>query len=110
MSDSNDLTIIGGRKTVTAAGTCEPLLVGRYEDVHVRAISIRALRTNTGNVYIGNGVVAAASASDILAAGERLNFSVEAEEWKNGVAFNLSRIYLDVDTSGEGVSFSYVRD
>lgn len=109
MSESNDLSIIGAQKTVTAAGTREKLATGAKEDVRVRSVTIRALRGNTNDVYVGDATVAA-GVSYILAAGETVTFEVSVEEWKNGASVNLSKIYLDVAVAGEGVCYVYVRN
>lgn len=108
---SSDLQFKANRKTVTASGTREALLsTGSIYDLRVRALRVRALTTNTGNVYIGDATITTTTFSDILAPGEVLSLSVDMDEWRAGKALNLAKIFLDVDTSGEGVSFSYVRD
>src|SRR4030042_2153382 len=109
MSLSSDLKIISARKTVTAAGTRQTLATGPSGEVRVRALRIRALTSNTGNVYFGSSDVSS-SAGDILAPGEVWDVSVDMEEWKAGIAINLTSIWLDVDTSGEGVSYTAGRD
>jgi hypothetical protein len=105
---SDDLQLVGAQMTVTAAGTRQPLAVGNSTIMKVRSVTIRALRTNTNNIYLGDSAVAAA-VSYILAAGETLNFEVSMEEWKNGVSINLSKIYVDAAVTGEGVCYAYVR-
>lgn len=98
-----NLPIISAQKTVTAAGTREPLAV----NLSVRSVIIRALSTNTGLVYVGNSNVAAAI-SYTLTPGETLSYSISDEEYKYGAAINLNSIWLDVAVSGEGVCYSYV--
>lgn len=105
---SDNLQLIGAQKTVTAAGTREPLAVGNSSIMKVRSVTIRALRGNTGDIYLGDSTVSAA-VSYILAAGETFNIEVSMEEWVNGVSINLSKIYLDAAVNGEGVCFAYVR-
>jgi hypothetical protein len=106
---STELSVIGAQKTVTAAGTREPLATGQNEDVHVRAVTIRARRENTDDIYVGDSTVTN-TVSYVLAAGETINLEVSAEEWKNGVFLNLNHIYLDAAVAGEGVCYIYARD
>lgn len=110
MSLSSDLVVAAAVKTVTAAGTREPLATG--PGVRVRAVTIRALSTNTGNVWVGDVRVIAATPAFgyVLAPGEVVSFSVDMPEWTAGNAVNLSKIYLDVDVAGEGVCYVYVRE
>lgn len=112
MSVSSDLQIESAVKTVTAAGTREPLAAGDTARVRVRAVTIRGLSTNTGYVWVGdNRVVAATPAFGYcLAPGEAVSYSVDMEEWKAGLAINLAKIYVDVDVNGEGVCYTIVRD
>jgi hypothetical protein len=109
LSESTDLKIISARKTVTAAGTKEVIRTGSLGEVRVRAFRMRALTNNTGNVYFGAGDVSS-TVGDVLAPGEVWDISVSDEEWKHGLAINLSKLWLDVDVSGEGVSYTLVRD
>lgn len=101
---STDLQIIGAQKTVTAAGTREPLAL----NLSVRAVTIRALSTNTDLVYVGDTTVAAA-VSYTLKPGETFSIALTDDEYRLGAAINLNRIWLDVAVSGEGVCYSYVR-
>lgn len=102
-SQSNDLQIAGVQKTVTAAGTREPLAL----NLSVRAVLIRALSTNTDLVYVGDSTVTAA-VSYTLKPGETVSFAVSDEEYKHGASINLNRIWLDVAVAGEGVAYLYV--
>lgn len=86
--------IKGGRKTVSSVGTAEALA----GDTPIRSVNITALRTNTGNVYYGDSDVSSTTYSDILAPGDARGIRID----------NLNKIYLDVDTAGEGVSYAYV--
>jgi len=102
MSKSNDLKIQNGHKTVTTAGTREPLMTG--QDARVLSVTIKALSTNTDLVYVGDSTVASTNGFE-LAANETVSFSTEDPNQ----LINLSSINLDVAVNGEGVSFIYVR-
>lgn len=84
-------TIVHGVKTVTTAGTAEALGVSTtlYSDLR-----IRALTTNTGNAYVGGSTVTAATGFP-LGSGEEVTVRIS----------DLSSIYIDVDTDGEGVAY-----
>lgn len=86
-------------KTVTTAGTAEPLLV--EAETRVTALTIIAKSGNAGQVYVGDYQVSS-STNDGLDAGESLEMETD-EGW-----FDLSHIFIDVDTNAEGVDFYYV--
>ena len=86
-------------KTVTTAGTAEPLLV--EAETRVSALTIIAKAGNAGQVYVNDYSVDNA-VNDGLDAGESLIMKTD-EGW-----FDLSHIFIDVGTSGEGVDFYYV--
>lgn len=110
MSESFDLSLITLVKTVAAAGTREPLATGHTELMRIRTVTIRALSTNGGLVYLGNSETCAAATGYALSAGETLSLSVEADEWAKGISINLKNIYVDAAVNGEGVCIAYVRD
>src|SRR4030042_1418812 len=109
MSLSNDIEIMSAVKTVAAAGTREPLAIGRPDVMRVRSVNIRGLSTNGGIVYIGDSTVSSTVGRELLA-NESITLQVEAEDWKHGSSINLSKIYLDVSVNGEGVSYLVLRD
>lgn len=82
-----------GQKTVTTAGTQEVLATKET----IKSITIKALAGNTGIVYIGDSSVDSSTGLE-LSAGESLSLDIN----------EISLIYVDVATSGEGVSFIYV--
>jgi len=88
---------ISGEKTVTTAGTAEALGTGLY-----RAVVIRAKAANTGQVYVGGSDVDS-NTNEGLDAGDTLSMESERHE------LDLSQIFIDVDTNGEGVDFYAVR-
>lgn len=105
MSQSSDLDVGSGAKTVTTAGTREPLLTGRREEVAVLSVTIKALSTNTGKVYVGDHAVASTNGFPLDA-----NDSLDYATGDRSRLINLSQIYLDVDTNGEGVRYTYLRE
>jgi len=83
-------TVTNGQKTVTTAGTAEALAASTA----CLSVTVKALSTNTGNVYVGGAAVAAANGY-IIQSGESISLDID----------NLADIYLDVDVNGEGVSY-----
>ena len=110
MSESTELTMESAIKTVTAAGTREPLATGRINDMRVRSVTIRALTSNGGNVYVGDSRVTSAAFAYILSPGETIAYQVSWEGWQHGESIDLADIYLDVAVSGEGVCYTVLRD
>lgn len=85
-----------GQKTVTTAGTAVTL-TSSVEQYH--SLTILALPGNTGQVYIGGADVASGTNGG-LAPGDKLTITPARAH-----ALDLSDIYIDVDTNGEGVDF-----
>lgn len=100
MSKSNQLDIGNGEKTITAAGTREVLAT----QTEVLAVTIKALSSNTGKVYVGDGGVASTNGFPL---DPRDSVSLSTDDPEQ--AINLASIYLDVATSGEGVRYIYLR-
>ena len=82
--------LYNGQKTVAAAGTAETL----SGNTSIKSVCIKALPTNTNYVYVGNSSVTS-SDGYMLPSGEAISMDID----------NLNKIYLDVVTNGEGVSF-----
>ena len=98
MANSEGPVILAGEKTVAAAGTAETLVAATKR---AKAVTIIAKAGNTGQVYVGGSDVASTT-NDGLDAGESI--TIEAVGW-----LDLVGIYLDVDTSGEGIDFYAVK-
>ncbi len=81
-----------GKKTVAVAGTAEAL---PSSATPIKSITIKALASNTGKVYVGGSGVSSANGLE-LSKGESISFNY------NG---NLNDIYIDADVSGEGVVY-----
>ena len=91
-SIGNSGRMISGAKTVTTAGTAEALGSGIF-----KALTIIPKVANTGQVYVG-GTDVASGTNDGLDAGDTLVLG-------DGRGLSLASVYIDVDTSGEGVDF-----
>ena len=92
-SSDSDGRFISGEKTVTTAGTAEALLTsGKTIWPWVKIITKTG---NTGNVYIGGGDVASTTNDGFPKDKELVLF--------NRRGFDLSKMFIDVDTNGEGV-------
>ena len=88
------MSAISGQKTVSSAGTSEPLASLPING----PLIVKALDTNTNPVAIGND-----GSNDItLSNGLRLSVG---EEVYLGYVGNLASLYLDSTTNGEGVSW-----
>lgn len=88
-------SINNGTKTVAASGTAETLVAATTP---CKKVDIMALDTNTGKVWIGGSSIdkTAKNGKYIFAA---QSYTIEIDD--------LVKIYLDVDTNGEGVVFTY---
>jgi hypothetical protein len=87
-------TVIGnGRTVVPSAGTAVPLSTSTA----VKTITIRALNSNTGKVYVGSSSVNSSN-----------GFQCMPDETISIDFNNLGNVYIDVDNSGEGVSYIWL--
>jgi hypothetical protein len=94
--------LITGQKAVTTAGTEVPLVAASKI---VRRCLVKALKANTGAIYLGvNGV--SSSTGYQLNAGEEVD--LPGLLWKEDDKFDLNAIYIDSAVNVEGVSFIYV--
>ena len=90
-------------KTVTTAGTRERLTT---LGVKSPSVSIQALRANTNVVFVGNNQVSSTNHFISLAAGGTVVLGLESFGLANA-SIDLSQIWLDVTTSGEGVMVGF---
>jgi len=102
LSKSSDLDVGSGQTTVTTAGTRARLATG--QNTSVLSVTIKALSTNTGIVYVGDHTVSSSVGFELNA-----RDTVTLETSDSDHAINLTNIYLDASVSGEGVSFIYLR-
>lgn len=83
--------IRNGQQTVTTAGTAEALASTKTEIV---AVIIKALVGNTNNIYVGDSDVASSNGF-VLGPGDPVVLAID----------DLSKVLIDADTDGEGVSW-----
>ena len=83
-------TIFNGKTTVTTAGTRVTLAASQA----VRSVTIKALPTNTGIIYVGNSSVASTNGLQ-LSASESVSMDIS----------NLNTVNLDSSVNGEGVTY-----
>lgn len=83
-------TIYNGKKTVTTAGTRVTLASSQA----VKSVTIKALSTNTGIIYVGDTSVASTNGFQ-LSPGETLSLDIA----------NLNTVNLDASVSGESVTY-----
>lgn len=81
-----------GKKTVTTAGT----KVALGTQAVPCPIVVKALSTNTGLIYLGDGTTATSAAGFQLAAGESVVFER---------VYSLANVYIDAAVNGEGVTW-----
>lgn len=87
-------TILGnGKTTVTTAGTRVPLAASTAST----SITIRALSTNTGLIYVGNSSVSSSN-----------GFQLSARETVSMDLDNLAKVFIDSSVNGEGVTYIYL--
>jgi hypothetical protein len=94
---SNPVAIGDGRAVVAASGTAVQL--STTPNI-VTAVQVTALPTNTNLVWVGGPTVKAAVGQ------ERGTPLSELDTFYMEVA-DLSRVYIDAITNGEGVTFTY---
>jgi hypothetical protein len=83
-------TPINGHKTVAVAGTAEPIMTTNQYGYLI----IKALASNTNDVYVGNSTVDSTNGYP-LEAGESVAVALDG----------LQNVYLDAAVNGEGVAF-----
>lgn len=105
MSKSSDLDVGQGETIVTTAGARVPLLTGARGEIAVLSVSIKALTTNTGKIYVGDHEASSTNGRD-LDPGEPIDLSTDRPDR----AIDLSKIFIDADVNGEGVRFLYLRE
>lgn len=84
-------TLFNGQTPVTVAGTAEALAASQPL---MNGVLIKALDDNTNLVYVGNSSVDSTNGYILLA---DASVFVEIDD--------LAKVFIDVDTSGEGVSW-----
>lgn len=83
-------TLLNGKTIVTTAGS----RVALAPSTTCKSVTIKALATNTGTIYVGNSSVSSANGYQ-LAAGDTVSLDIS----------NLNTVNLDASVSGEGVTY-----
>jgi hypothetical protein len=91
-------------KDVTTAGTRVALASSATLAV---SVMIQAKSTNTGPIYIGGSTVSSTSYGARLTAGNSLSIEMPDMGMGGSYEVDLSEIYIDAGTNGEGVSVVY---
>ena len=97
------IKVIAFRKTVASAGTAEPLSASK---LLTPSFVIRALADNTNNVYVGDSTVDSTDGM-FLAASESNEKAARFTRYGVHKFWDLNKVYIDVDTSSEGVIVEY---
>lgn len=93
------------KKVVLAAGTRERLVAAPLE---VKALVIQADPLNTGNIYLGESDVTATKCV-LLEEGRGIEITPEDTfSDEDFVVIDLYDIWIDAETSGDGVYISYI--
>ena len=101
-----------GSTTVPSAGTPAPLISSQIRTA-CHAFMVEALPTNVGNIYIGLSNMNKATMVGVVAvlakptANTIPSFSSTVSYAPS--ALDLAQIFIDADSSGDGVVASYVR-
>lgn len=90
----NPFTIFGNGKALVASAGAPQALAG---STSTGSITVKALVTNTGQIYVGNSSMTKATGFE-LSASESVSMDIN----------NLNKIYIDADNTGEGVTYIYV--
>lgn len=90
MGSATATTLAHGRKTVATAGTAEAVAA----TTTIVSISVKALGSNLGNVYVGTTGVTAATGYT-LEPGDAVSIDID----------DPAKVFVDVDNDGEGVEY-----
>lgn len=85
--------------TVTTAGTAVPIMTSTNPHRFQKVFKVYVPTTNTGVMYVGSADVD--STWDPIAKGAKEAFTTDDAEWANGLAFDLSKIYVDSANNGD---------
>lgn len=86
-------TILSGKKIIAASGAAEAL---SDTSQYTKKVTVTALYTNQGNIYIGNADVSAANSIGIpLIVGQSFELAID----------DLNKIYIDAEQDNDGVSY-----
>lgn len=90
----NAYTVVGnGKTTVTTPGTA----VQVASTTAIGSITVKALASNAGKIYVGTSSVSSSNGFQ-LAAGDSVSLDIN----------DPSKVWLDADNAGEGVTYIYL--
>ncbi len=90
-------SIGSGQTVVAAAGTRVQLTA---TSTPILSVTVKALSTNTGIIYVGGDDVSAAIGLELINPGESASVDVD----------NLTDVWIDAAVNGEGVSYIFLRE
>lgn len=93
--------IVASRKLVASAGTAESIVA---DDTWVKKVSIKALSTNVGIVYVGDSAVDNTNGYELAAGVELALTDLLPDDDSN---FKLNEVYIDAANNNDGVAFVY---
>ena len=92
-------------KTVATAGTRVQLST---TDLFVSSLYLEALKTNTGDIFVGDSTVSSTAYMACIAAREGFNIAADLVDGANSkVLINLKNLYVDSSVNGEKVQLTY---
>jgi hypothetical protein len=97
--------ITAGVKTVTTGGTAVKLLASTTA---CKYVTISALVSNTGTVYVGGSTVLASTKTGLPLTNPADGSGIKVPATTVVPIDDVSKIYIDATVNGEGVSFSYM--
>ena len=100
VANTTKISPTGGTKAVTTSGTAVALVASATP---CTTLYVRALSTNTGNIYLGSSAVDKTTSQQIIMiAGQEISLSANA-----GYYMDVNEWYIDSDANAEGVDFVY---
>jgi len=106
VSAFSQLATYGLKRNVTTAGTAVRLSA---TSLIVRSLVIQAPSTNVGTIYIGGSDVLAATKNGVALTSTNSLALLPIGELKTINSYDLTNIWIDSTTSGEGVSVTYFK-
>jgi large exoprotein involved in heme utilization and adhesion len=100
---SSGWKVITATETVDSAGTAQAVVTS---EVMTHSVEVSALDANTGDIYVGGSNVSSTNTIG-LSAGETVTITAPTTD-KGPEMLDLSTVFIDADTSTEGVSLMYL--
>jgi hypothetical protein len=103
ISESVEVAPYYDTKSVAVPGTSESLT---STDVYVVSLIVYPKTTNLGNVFFGNSSVDRLTSKQMIIGATNTSVGVDVPL---GNKFNLKNWYLDADSAGDGLQFTYLK-